>query len=317
LFSCQNDKKATAVSSTGDKALDELSALISKDPQDHTLLFNRAEYLFGLENYDAAIIDLNKAISLDSTKYRYFHLLSDSYMDYYKSKDALITMEDCVKRLPNSIPSLLKLSETQLILKQYDASLATVAKLLKIDDQNSEAFFMMGMNFRALEEKEKAIGAFQTAVEFDPELLDAWMILGDLLAENKNPLAAEYYNTAIEVAPNNPLPYHSKAYYLQNNDRIDEAIDLYKKINVIDKNYVYAYLNAGILYYTQEAYTDAFEQFDIMAKVKPQNATAYYYRGLTNVALNKIEAATSDLNNCLNLNPDFDKAKKALSEIGS
>jgi len=301
--------------STGDKALDELGVLIQKNPNDHTLLFNRAEYLYNNENYDAAINDLRLAISLDSLQYQYYHLLSDTYMDYYKSKDALITMENCIERIPKSIPSLLKLSETQLILKRYDNSLMTVGKLLKIDDQNPEAFFMMGMNFRAMGEKQKAINAFQTAVEFNPELLDAWMILGDLVAENKNPLALDYYNTAIEVAPDSPLPYHSKAFYLQNNERVSEAIELYKKINMVDKNYIDAYLNAGILYYTLDSFPQAFEQFDIMAKVKPQNAMAYYYRGLSNIALNKIEAAKSDLNNCLNLNPDFDKAKKALSEI--
>lgn len=317
MVSCKPESNTDVVKSTGNKALDELNILISKDTSDHKLLFNRAEYYYSVENFDAAIEDLQKAIEKDPKKIRYYHLLSDVFMDYFRSKDALMIMNECVSVNAESVPSLLKLSETQLILKQYDESLMTVNKLLTINDQNAEAFFMMGMNFKAMENRDKALGAFQTAIELEPDLLDGWIIIGDMLSAEKNPLAIDYYNSAIDVQPDNPMTYHSKAYHLQNSGKIPEAIQLYKKINLIDKNYEDAYLNAGILYFAQDSFPQAFEQFDIMTKVKPQNFIAYYYRGITNVALNKIEAAEIDLNNCLNLNPEFTKAQKALDEIQS
>jgi len=315
ICACKPDSSSKVVESTGDDVLDELNTLISKDTLNHGLLFNRAGYYYDQENYDAAIVDLKKAIELEPKKFQYYHLLSDTYMDYFRSKDALMIMNECVSVNSESVPSLLKLSETQLILKQYDESLMTVNKILTLNDQNAEAFFMMGMNFKAMENRDKALGAFQTAIELNPDLLDGWLIIGDMLSAEKNPLAVDYYNSAIEVEPKNPLTYHSKAYHLQNSGKISEAIALYKQINLVDKNYVDAYLNAGILYFTQDSFPQAFEQFDIMTKVKPQNFMGYYYRGITNNALNKIEAAKSDLNNCLNLNPEFVKAQEALEQI--
>jgi len=317
LLACGPEKTKVIVPASGDKVLDELNTLIEKAPQDHALLYQRAEYQYKNENYDGSIEDLQKAIDLDSSKVTYYHLLSDVYMDYFRSKDALQTLEKCVIFNPKSQLSMLKLSETQFILKRYDESLMTVNKILSINDQNAEAFFMMGMNLRALDNKEKAISAFQMATEIDPELLDAWLILGDLHQDSKNPIALDYYNAAIDLAPDNPTTYHSKAYYLQNTGKVNEAIALYKKINLVDKNYIDAYLNAGILYSTLDSTEKAFEQFDIMTKVQPQNYLGYYYRGVSNYALNKIEAAKNDFNNCLNLNPDFEKAQLALDELNS
>mgnify|MGYP000070704993 CR=1 FL=1 len=270
FYACDSDKSKGKINQTsGDKVLDELNALVESEPADPSRLYQRAEYQFNNENYDACIDDLNQAIKMDSTKVEYYHLLSDAYMDYYRSKDALQTMEKCVVAVPKDVHSLLKLSETQLILKKYDESLMSVNKILSMNDQNAEAFFMMGMNLKAQNNKEKAISAFQMATEIDPELIDAWMILGDLFSETKNPLALDYYNAAIELAPENPATYHSKAFYLQNNGKVNEAIALYKEINMVDKNYADAYLNM-------------LEQL----KVSSKEDTAILFQGLVESCMN-------------------------------
>jgi len=315
--SCKNEKTNVPLQNNGDQALEVFNKAIESDSLDHNALYERANYYYEQENFDASIEDLKKALKIERTDYKYYHLLSDVYLDYYRSKDALQTMESCVHFIPQFIPSLLKLSETQIILKQYDQSLLTVNKILTLDDQNAEAYFMMGMNYRSLKDNSRAINSFQMATELDPELIDAWMILGELFEELKNPIAVKYYDAAIDLQPENPITYHSKAFYLQNNNQIDEALEVYRKINLIDKNYEDAYLNAGILYYTLDSFPQAFEQFNILANIKPQNYLAYFYRGMSNKALNKIEAAKSDLNNCLNLNPDFTKAKQALDLLSS
>lgn len=315
ISSCKNESAETKSVNTTDQVLDEYNKAIASDSMNHNALYERANYYYNQEKFDASIDDLKKALKIDRTNYKYYHLLSDVYMDYFRSKDALQTMETCVHFIPQFIPSLLKLSETQLILKQYEESLMTVNKVLSLDDQNSEAFFMMGMNYRATDDKNRAINSFQMATELNPELIDAWMILGELFEERNNPLALQYYQAAIDLEPTNPITYHSKAFYLQNNNQVKEALEVYRKISTIDKNYEDAYLNAGILYFTLDSLPQAYEQFNILANIKPQNYLAYYYRGVTNQALNKIEAAKSDLNNCLNLNPEYSKARKALELI--
>ena len=53
----------------------------------------------------------------------------------------------------------------------------------------------------------------------------------------KNPLAIQYFDNAIRVDPDNVAAWHAKAYYLQNNDKINEALQIYKQIHTMDPQY--------------------------------------------------------------------------------
>jgi len=203
------------------------------------------------------------------------------------------------------------------LLQQYEPSLITVSKILTKEPNNPDGHFMKGMNFRAMGEIEKAIGAFQTTTELNPEYIDAWLIAGDLFDKKGSKLALDYYEAAINADPNNATALHSKAYYLQKNGKDNEAIQIYKRINGIDKNYMDAYLNTGILYMTMDSLDKAMEQFNIMASLKPQNHLPYYYRGLIYEAQGDIGAARTELQNCLNLKADFSKAKKAINNLNA
>ena len=315
LSSCGSDKKSVKSNTTGNEALDQLNVLIEKDSTDHSLYFERAKLYYENSFYDGAIQDLERAISLDSLNPEYYHLLSDSYMDNYKSKEALRAIEECIELFPERIPSLLKLAETELILKQYDNSLQTCSNILTINPMEAEAYFMMGMNLRSTGDIARAKNAFRKATELDPELIDAWIILGQLFEDENNPKALEYYDAAINLDRENPIPWHSKAYYLQNHDRIGEALEIYRKINIIDKDYLEAYLNAGLIYMSLDSINKAYEQFNIMTKVKPQFYQSYYYRGMANEALGRPELAMEDYTTSLKLNGNFQKAQQAINRL--
>ena len=314
---CNQDKGQMAKSSSLEPALDQLNQAIAKDSTDHSLYFARGEWYYNNEEFELAINDLEHAIDLNAGVPEYYHLLSDTYMDNYRSKEALEVMVKAGDQFGDRIPTLLKLSETQYLLKQYEPSLFTIAKVMTIDSEHPEAYFMMGLNFRALDEVEKAINAFQTATELNPELVDAWLILGKLFENQNNDLALQYYEAAINVNPDMPETWHSKAFYLQNNGRIPEAINVYKQINSIDRYYMDAYLNAGILYLELDSLEQALDQFNIMVNLKSQNFIGHYYRGVANEALGNIEAARTDYQNTLNLKPDYSKASIALKRLES
>ncbi len=314
LFSCNNAKENNQ-SGNQNPLYESISNSIKEDPNNADHYFKRANLLYEQTSYDMAISDLTKAISLDSSIVDYYHLLSDVYLDYFKSGEALDVMEKAVEKFPKSIKSLLKLSELQLTLKQYDASFFTVQKILNQDKQNAEAFFMLGMIYRAQGDKERAINSFQSAVELDPEIVDAWIILGDLFAEKDFKIAEKYYDNAIRINPENVQTYHAKAFYLQNNNRIDEAIALYKIIISKDPNYSDAFLNSGILYLEKDSLDRAFESFNQMVSVEPENYLGYYYRGVSRMFNNDKIGAKSDLEYVLKLNPSFEKAQQALENL--
>jgi tetratricopeptide (TPR) repeat protein len=319
LFSCgSNDKKnGEANSKIQDQALTELNELIREDPKNPELLFQRAELYYKHTAYDEALDDLGAAQKIDSLKPEYYHLLADVYMDYYKSHFALKTMEKVVSLHPRRVPSLLKLAEFQYILKKYEKSIYTCNEVLAVDRTEPEAFFMLGMNFREIGDSERAKNSFQTAVEFDPQLIDAWLLLGTIYEAEKNPKALTYYESAVLMAPESVEALHAKAFYLQNHGNIPEAITIYRKINELDPQYTDAYLNSGLLFMELDSVKQAREYFNLFVKKDLTNPIGYFYRGVSNEALGNLKNARLDYEQALRLSPDFEDAQKALDDLNS
>lgn len=317
FFACKTDPAKKNMQQTGDAAVNELTALIEKTPDDDVLYFERAKQYYKNELYDEAIADMRSAMHIDSLKPPYYHFLSDVYMDYYRSKESIQTMEAARRQFPEDMYTMLKLAETQFILEQYEDMEYTNRAILMRDPRNADGHVLNGMLKRAQGELNQAKSAFQTAVEIDPEQIDAWLFLGSLYEDEKDPLALSYYRSATQVDSLNINAWHSLAYYYQNNSNIDKALGIYRKINRLNRDYDAAYLNAGILHLEREEEDKAFEQFNILVNVNPQSYSGFYYRGLIYERRGEKEAARIDYQNAVNLNSDFEKATEALRRIKS
>jgi tetratricopeptide (TPR) repeat protein len=322
LTACQNSTNTSGdatknanLPTTGNPTIDGLTQAIAQAPNNPSLYAKRGEQFYLNENYDEAISDLQKALSIDSTNVDYLHLLADAHLDYYQSYKAINVLMKAATLYPKRIPTLLKLSEFQLILKQYDKSIHTINEILKIDQLNPEAYFMLGLNFKEQGDKKRAIGSFQTAVENDPDLVDAWINLGQLHAEKGSSLARHFFDNAVKVAPNNIAALHAKAEYQHFSDQLPAAIETYKKINVLDPDYSESLFNTGIIYLEMDSLAQAKAHFNMAVQTSPTYIIAYYYRGLVQEKMGNIEAAKEDYQNALNFNPNFDRAKVALTRL--
>ena len=307
---------ATTIQKTGNPAVDGLSAKITNAPNDATLYAARAGAWLELEGFDQAIEDLQKAISIDSLKPEYHHVLADIYMDYYKSRLALLTLEKAAIIFPKGIPTLLKLTEFQWILKQYDDALFTLERIRGIDPTNAEMFFMFGNIYRDKEDIAKSKANYQKAVENDPDLLDAWVSLGYILADEKNPLAEKYIDNALRVDSNNVAALHAKAYYLSNHKNdLEGSIKYFKKINIVNPQYEDGYYNLGLVYLDAGRVEEAWESFNLAIQIAPTFVEAYYYRGIASKMKGDKAAAKSDLQQALNLQPEFQRARDELETL--
>lgn len=302
---------------TGDTKIDAISAKIAEDPLNPTLRFARAEALFNKNMYEECIADLRVAITADSLKPEYYHLLSNAFMDNQLSSKALQTMEVAKGLFPNRIPTMLKLSETQLIVKQYDKAIQTLNDVVRLDPQNAEAYFMIGTTLNQMGEKQRAINAFQTATEMDSKLIDAWISLGNIYLEKKDRKAQQYYEAAVNSDPKNVNAAHALAYYFQSFGDDQKAISLYKEITKSHPKYVDAFLNCGILYLEKDSLDQAYEMFNIMVGTEPKDWAGYYYRGKVLYAKGKLQDALNDFRSSRNLNDTNKEAEEMIAKIES
>ena len=316
IIGCKKNASAdNAMELTGDPVIDGLTEAIHKNPNDPDLWLKRSEVFYQREAYEQAVQDLAQVMKLDSMNLRAHHLLADVYLDSYQSARALQTMQRAVALYPDSIRTRLKLSEFQLILKQYDAATQTIADIMEIKPGDPEALFMLGMIYKDQGKSDQAIGAFQSAVERNPDLVEAWVILGDLLDRKKDPTAIQYFDNAIKVDPKNVSAWHAKAYYLQNNNRMDEALQIYKQIHTLDAQYPEAYLNSTILYLYMDSLDQAMKEISILIQIDPANPAAWFYKGKTHHLKGQDAEAKAAYEQALRLDPEYAQAKDGLGEI--
>jgi len=317
LHGCsQNGANNSSEEPSGEETeLQKLSEEIANDPANVSALYNRARIYYDEGNYGDAIFDLAAAMKVDSINEQYHHLLADSYLGALKSEYALLTMERALKLFPESMPTLLKAAELQIVLKQYDQASATLQRALEQEPRNTEALYLVGLMLYEQGNLERAIQSFQTVVEIDSENKEAWTMLGNLYDMQNDPLALQCFDNAISIDSAYMPGLHSKAYYLQNHGRIDEALDIYHIIEKKDSTYGDAYLNAGILYIEKEDFTLAENELSRLAELQQNNPLAPFYLGVISEQRGDYQKALGFYNQAASLSPRDTRYAEAVERM--
>ncbi|HLP94877.1 MAG TPA: tetratricopeptide repeat protein [Saprospiraceae bacterium] len=317
------EKKAEPLSEAAqqlqtDPQLAELTAALEKDPNNDTLLYLRASTYYKLDAYDEAMADLEKAMRIDSMQPAHYHLLADVLLDYARpndSKRAIEVLKLAAQRFPDRIPTLLKLSEFQLIVKKHGDALATLDKILQRDPQNAEAFYMAGRVALDKGDTTNAIASLQKSVKIDAENADAWFFLGRIFGNRNNPLAVQYFDNALRVDSTYLEAQEFKAVYYKKKGDYDKAFSIYRDLLLRDPDYANAYFDMGIIYLELDSLSKAYDNFNIATKVDPIFVKAYYYRGVASEKMGNKEAALADYKQASGMAPEFQEAQEAKSRL--
>lgn len=293
----------------------KLDQLIEEKPDDPDLYFRRAQVYFHNAGYDEAIQDMARAMRFDSTNIEYHHFLTDAYLKKPQSYLALLTMQRIIKLYPNDVPSLHKLANLHIILQQYNEALDVLTRAVNVDPQNAATYFLKGVALQESGKEEEAIKAYRYSTELDSDMIDAYIILGQLYQKREDPIALQFFDNAVRVDTNNIFALHTKANYLQQTGKTQEAIDVYRKINLIDMGYADAYFNSGLAYLELDSTEMAYKSFDFAVKTDPLYSSAYYYRGLAAELLGKLGQAKADFEQTITVDPGFEPAKESLKRV--
>ena len=88
------------------------------------------------------------------------------------------------------------------------------------------------------------------------------------------------YNKCIEIYPNIPYLYNNRANLYKMLKKYDLALIDYEKSISLDKNYKSPYLGKASLFVVTSKEDEAIEILDGIIKKYPNEASAYYYKGL-------------------------------------
>ena len=288
---------------------------ILKAPENAALYDMRGDAFYKLEGYDEAILDYEKAMSIEPGNVNYPLKLADVYMNYGRSRKAYNIMTAASFQFPDSIDLQLKYAEYQIILKKNNDAFQTLQKVLKLDRHNAVAYFMMGVNFKDVDDIDKAISSFQTAVDKDSDFVDAWMMLGYIYDEKDDPLAERFFDNAIASDPDYLDAYMAKGNHFGNQGKFSKAIEVFEALITKQGQNPDAYFNIGLSYVQMDSLQQALDNFVICTQVEPTYVKGHYYLGVVNEKMGKKDEAKKYFQQTLNLDPDFERATKALENL--
>jgi len=301
-----------------DPELAQLSALLEKDPNNDTLLYLRARTYYKLDAFDEAMADLEMAMRRDSMQPAYYHLLADVLLDYSRpndSKRAIEVLKLAAQRFPDRIPTLLKLSEFQLIVQQHGDALSTLDKVLQRDPQNAEAFYMAGRVALDKGDTTNAISSFRKSVKIDVDNADAWFFLGRIFSAKRDPIALQYFDNTLRVDSTYLQALEFKAAFHKRRGDFDQAFEIYRDLILRDPGYADAYFDMGTIYLELDSFSKAYDNFNIAIRVDPIFVKAYLYRGIASEKMGNLEAALKDFRQASGMSPEYQEAQEAKARL--
>ena len=245
---------------------------LERNPNDHSLLAARAQVLFDLKRLKEAAYDINRAVELDPDNLQYLMLKSDISFANGSIEDSYRTLESAERLAPNNIDVQLKLGEITFYSRDYDRSLKYLTNVTSNEPNNRTALFMKGYIYKEKGDTASAVNLLRQVTDKFPDYAPAFEELGILYATRRNPLAAEYLGTAIQLAPNNTNAVYALAMYHQDLGNYDAAESLYRQLLDLNPNSADAWHNLGWIELTHYSdYQRAVEYFDRALAADPQH----------------------------------------------
>lgn len=318
IASCgdSGDAVPSETASSAEIGLDSLNALITANPGSPEVYFQRASWFIEAGKPKEALADFNLAIEADSTYAPAWEGKSDLLYAMQAFEPCLEHLDACIAHVPSSTRCLLRRAEFAIHLRQYEDAFGFINDALRIDDQLHEAYWMKGKIYEETGVDDKAASSYATAVEVNPDFFDGFITLGIFHASRGNAIAEEYYLTARELNPNSLEPIYNLALFLQESERYDEAIELYRDMLQIDDENATAAFNQGYIYLEYlQAYDSAEFWFGEAIARLPYYHQAFYNRGLSRESLGRKDEALADYNEALRIKPDYTNAAYAKSRV--
>jgi tetratricopeptide (TPR) repeat protein len=128
---------------------------------------NRADAYYKAGNYEGAISDLNKAISLNSNYAMAWYNRGNAYGQLGKFREAWQDLDKAIQLDPENAGAINKRGQANAVLGNKDAAFNDFNRALALDPSNPEIYYNIGITWINSGNKEKACKALSEAVRMN------------------------------------------------------------------------------------------------------------------------------------------------------
>lgn len=298
-------------------ALERINRDILSSPNEPTGYYQRALHRIQDDSLNSALADMQRAILLDSTQAVYYETAGDIHYRKTRVKEAMDAFDKCIALDPENLECKFRKAEILLVLRRYKETLELTNMALRADPNQAKGYYIKGWVHKERGDSSLAISSFHTAVEQDPDYYDAWVQLGMLYAAQGNPLALDFYNSAISIKQYSTESWYNKGMFAQQIGMDSLALECYAEIMQFDPANPTAHFNSGWVELEMIGNnTAAVAHFTKAIELKPDYYQAYYNRGLAHERNKDLGHAEEDYRKALDIEPDFDVPALGLTRLG-
>jgi tetratricopeptide (TPR) repeat protein len=287
---------------------------IEADPGHAVFYFKRAEALTEIHNDSLALVDVQKALSLDKNNPQYTFTIGYLQLQLGKTKDAVKTLEQNLQQAPGNVNTRMLLSKAYIADNKIDKAQEQVNKILSAAPKHSGALMILADIKIAQKDTTAAIDMLKEIMVLDPRNYDASYQLGDWFKETRNPQAVAQYSYTYSLDTNDVNPLFEIGDFYESQGQLPKAKESFIYCIEKDRDFTDAYIHLGKIYLNEGATDKALRHFDLAIHTMPNSAEAYYYKGLCFQKLNQKDSANVAFNQALVFNGNLTKAREALGK---
>lgn len=290
---------------------------VAADTMDIDGYINRARWYLANEQVGNAIRDINSALLIDGKNIDALLVLADIYYAIGDQDNILLTLNKAAEIAPMDSRPIIKLAELSFLQGNINMANAYLDKALELKSINPQAYYMRGIICMSKNDTVQAMRQFMKAKNQDDTFVDPVLQIANIYAAQRNPMARDFYNLAIEMEPDNYASYYDLAMYLQDNGYPEKALEIYDTLELkIPGNYQIQFNKGYVnLVYLLE-YDNAIKCFDKALAINPKSVDALLNKGIAYEQKGDYRQAKSIYLQVLKANPNYQLAIDALHRIG-
>lgn len=316
LSSCNQIDKSAKDNIANLSPIQSLNDSIANDSLNVQLLNRRAQYFILEKQLNNALLDINKALKIDSKEPDLFLSLAEIYFQLGKNENCTGALLKVLELNPDETEAYNKLSQLNLLNQRFDIALGYNDKSLAIDKYNAKTLYVRGMVFLAKQDTLSAMRNFLLARDIKNDFYEALIQIGAIYNKQHNPLAGDYLKETVRLFPESAQSRYELALYLQENGNPNAAMAQYDTMLIMFPSNKFVFFNIGYLYLVfGQQFDSALFYFDRSLSIDPQYVDALYNKGRTLEEMGKLKAAREIYQDVLKYRTNYDLAIEALNRL--
>ena len=232
-------------------------------------------------------------------------LLASIYIQNGQIEEARNLLNRLCEKAPENIEALLTLAHVCERQQDYSSMLSVCEKILRIDSNNTTAYYLAGKAMYALRDNLQAIAMLTKATMQNEAFTDAYLLRAEVLWNMRQAKdALEDIDKVLSLDANEEKAILLKGEIEATLGHSEQALKHFNQVTALNPFNENAYLLKGALLIEQKDFDKAIENYEEAIELMPDNAQLYQERGRARLLKGDKNGSMEDLKKAIELNPD-------------